>query len=115
MQSLVKCQLEPDSLIRADVTIVFSILYLATYAFMLLLFARFVLDWVQFFVHDWRPRGFLLIVAETVYSVTDPPLRALRSVLPPLTLGAVRLDLAFLILAMACSILLFVFRILASG
>ena len=39
-------------------------------------------------------------VLEIVYSVTDPPLRALRKIIPPLRLGSsgIALDLAFIVL-----------------
>jgi len=73
--------------------------------FLLLLFVRVVFDWVQVFARDWRPRGIALVVAEAVYTVTDPPLRALRRVIPPLSLGAIRLDMAFLVLVIICVIL----------
>ena len=68
------------------------------FLFFIILLGRLVLDWVQAFSRGWRPRGVLLIVAEVVYTITDPPLKALRRVIPPLTLGTVRLDLAFLVL-----------------
>ena len=48
----------------------------------------------------------MLVIAEAVYTVTDPPLRALRKVIPPLSLGAVRIDLAFLVLMLGVSILM---------
>ncbi|HEY5484846.1 MAG TPA: YggT family protein, partial [Propionibacteriaceae bacterium] len=54
----------------------------------------------------WRPRGVVLIVAEAVYTITDPPLRALRRLIPPLTLGSIRLDLAFMVLVFLCWLLL---------
>jgi YggT family protein len=73
--------------------------------FLLLLFVRVVFDWIQVFARDWRPRGLALVVAEAVYTVTDPPLRALRRVIPPLSLGAIRLDMAFLVLVIICVIL----------
>ncbi len=73
--------------------------------FLLLLFIRVVFDWVQVFARDWRPRGAALVVAEATYTVTDPPLRALRRVIPPLSLGTFRLDLAFLVLVIICVIL----------
>jgi YggT family protein len=88
------------------VTFVLGLLQLVVLAFVLVLLVRLVLDWVQYFARDWRPSGPALVVAEVVYSVTDPPLRALRRVIPPLTLGAVRLDLAFLVLMLGCSFLL---------
>ena len=74
--------------------------------FFLLLLVRLVFDWVQYFARDWRPRGVALVVAEATYSVTDPPLRAIRRVIPPLTLGSVRLDLAFTVLMLICWVLL---------
>ena len=73
--------------------------------FLLLLFVRVVFDWIQVFARDWRPKGIVLVVAEAVYTVTDPPLRALRRVIPPLSLGAIRLDMAFLVLVILCVIL----------
>ncbi|WP_426311582.1 YggT family protein [Cellulosimicrobium sp. E-16] len=72
--------------------------------YLLLLIGRLVFDWVQFFARDWRPRGVVLVIAEVIYSATDPPLRALRRLIPPLSLGQVRLDLAFIILFFAVTI-----------
>jgi YggT family protein len=88
------------------VRLITEILRLVVLAFFLLLLVRLVLDWVQFFVRDWRPSGPVLVVAEVTYSVTDPPLRFLRRLLPPLAIGTVRLDLAFLVLMLGCSFLL---------
>jgi YggT family protein len=68
------------------------------FLFFVVLIGRLVLDWVQAFARDWRPRGALLVAAEGIYTVTDPPLKALRRVIPPLRLGAMRLDLGFLVL-----------------
>ena len=79
---------------------------LVLYLFMIVLIGRLVLDWVQVLARSWRPRGPVLVVAEVVYSITDPPLRMLRRVIPPLTLGQVRLDLAFLVLLLAVSLAL---------
>lgn len=89
------------------------IAYWAVLIYFLLMFVRLVLDWVQVFARDWRPRGAALVVAEVTYTVTDPPLKAVRRVVPPLTLGQIRLDLAFLLVMVACSILLQVLSVLA--
>ncbi|WP_432502025.1 YggT family protein [Kineococcus arenarius] len=93
--------------------LVFSLLQLLVLLFFLCLIARLVLDWVQALSREWRPRGVVLVGAEAVYTVTDPPLKVLRRVLPPLRLGAVQLDLAFLVLAILCSILMSVFSALS--
>lgn len=87
-----------------------GLLYLVVLAFFLLLLVRLVLDWVQVFARDWRPTGVALVVAEVTYTVTDPPLRLLRRFLPPVGIGSIRLDLAFLVLALTCSVLLSILR-----
>ena len=86
--------------------LVAGIAYVIVLIFFVLLIVRLVIDWVQVFARDWRPRGVALVVAEATYTVTDPPLRAVRRVVPPLSLGSVRLDLAFVIVMLACSLLL---------
>ena len=65
--------------------------------FIALLWIRFVVDWVQIFARSWTPRGVLLVALEVVYSITDPPIKALRRVIPPLRIGNFALDLSFLI------------------
>jgi len=67
------------------------------------LICRLVLDWIQVLAREWQPRGPLLFFAEAVYTVTDPPLKFLRKLIPPLSLGSVRLDMGFLVLILAVS------------
>jgi YggT family protein len=75
-----------------------QIIILVLWIFLILLIGRLILDYVQMFARSWRPRGPLLVVAEAVYTITDPPLKALRRVIPPLKIGSVSLDLGFLVL-----------------
>lgn len=82
---------------------VFGVLYLALLIYVVILLLRLVFDWIQVFARDWRPRGVTLVVAEAAYTLTDPPLRALRRLIPPLRLGGVQLDLGFLVLMLACT------------
>lgn len=96
-------------------SLVFNLVYLVLWLFLLCLIVRLVFDWVQFFARDWRPRGVLLVIAEAVYTVTDPPLRFLRGLIPPLTLGQIRLDLAFLVLFIGTGILMRVAAFLAAS
>ncbi len=70
----------------------------------LILIGRLVFEYIRMFARDWRPTGFILLVAEFLYSVTDPPLRALRKLLPPLRLGGVQLDLSYIVLFIGISI-----------
>ena len=74
--------------------------------YIMVLIGRLIIDWIQVFARDWRPKGVMLVVAETVYTLTDPPLRALRKVVPPLRIGGVALDLAFLLLVVVLYVLL---------
>jgi YggT family protein len=83
-----------------------SVLGFVVFLFFIVLIGRLVLDWVQVFARDWRPRGVILVIAEVVYSITDPPLRALRKLIPPLTIGSFRLDLAFMVLFLITVILM---------
>nr|WP_275578548.1 YggT family protein [Yimella sp. NH-Cas1] len=83
-----------------------SVLATILYLYFIVLLARLVFDWIQVFAREWRPKGPVLVVAEGVYTLTDPPLKALRKVIPPLRLGQVRLDLAFLVLMLSVSLLL---------
>ena len=86
--------------------VVISALIFVVYLFFAALICRLVLDWVQVLAREWQPRGPVLVLAEGVYTVTDPPLKFLRRLIPPLSLGTVRLDLAFLVLMLAVSLTL---------
>jgi YggT family protein len=86
--------------------VVGQILHGLLWAFIALLWIRFVVDWVQVFARSWSPSGPLLVVLEVVYSVTDPPIKALRRVIPPIRLGSVALDLSFIIVLIAAYLLL---------
>ena len=66
--------------------------------YLYVLVARAVLSIVPLFAPDWRPKGVVLVLAEAVYTVTDPPLRALGRVVKPARLGTVSLDLGFILL-----------------
>lgn len=67
-------------------------------AFLALLYARLVLDVVQQVSRSFRPKGVAVVLFEAAYTVTDPPYKALRRVLPPLRVGTVAVDLAFIVL-----------------
>ncbi|MFP5348071.1 MAG: YggT family protein [Actinomycetes bacterium] len=93
----------------------FSILWLLATIYFVLLIGRLVLDWVQVFSREWTPRGVILVIAEIVYSATDPPLNALRRVIRPVRIGPIAIDLAFLIVFVGVVILRQVFGALAAS
>jgi YggT family protein len=88
------------------VHVVLQVLGFVVLVFFVFLIGRLVLDWIQAFARDWRPRGVVLVVAEAIYTVTDPPLKALRKVVPPLRIGQIAIDLAFMILFIVTLLLL---------
>lgn len=78
----------------------FAVLAILVYILIVLFMVRLVFDWVQMFARYWRPRGIALVMASFVYSVTDPPMNLARRYIKPLNLGAISLDLGFMILLM---------------
>ena len=86
---------------------------LLIYVFVLL--GRLVLGWIPVFNREWRPRGLGLVLAEVVYTVTDPPIRLFRRFIPPLRVGAVAIDFGFALTMLLCFILLSVTRTIAAG
>jgi YggT family protein len=81
-------------------------LYLVLNLFFILLLVRLVLSFVFQFARSYQPRGPMLVLCELTFSVTDPPYKALRAFLPPLRLGPIAVDLAFLILMVIVKILI---------
>ncbi|MET9327032.1 YggT family protein [Tsukamurella sp. NPDC003166] len=69
-----------------------------------LLTVRLVIELVKSFAREWFPKGIVAIVLEGVFTVTDPPLKALRKIIPTVPLGQVRLDLAFIVLFLLVAI-----------
>ena len=87
---------------------VLGVLRFFVFLYFLVLIGRVVFDWIRIFAKEWRPRGAALLVAEPIYTLTEPPLRALRKVVPPLRLGQVSVDLSFMVLFFIVYILLLV-------
>jgi YggT family protein len=88
------------------VTVVLELAYFVLLVFFILLIARLVFDYVMMFARSWRPSGVAAVGLEVVYSITDPPLKALRRVIPPLRLGNFSIDLGFMVLLFAVYLLM---------
>jgi YggT family protein len=76
----------------------FQILGFALFIFWLLLIARVVVEFIRSFSRDWRPTGITVVILEIIMSITDPPVKLLRRLIPQLTIGAVRFDLSIMVL-----------------
>ena len=81
-------------------------IYTVLFVFWLLLIARIVIEVVRSFARDWTPSGILVVFLEVVFTVTDPPVRVLRKIIPTVPLGGVRLDLSIMVLLLAVGILM---------
>nr|WP_218848358.1 YggT family protein [Microbacterium esteraromaticum] len=80
--------------------------------YILVLIARLVLDYIPLFNREWRPKGAGLVAAELVYTVTDPPIRFFRRLVPPLRLGTIALDFGFMLTMISVLILMSIVRAL---
>ena len=69
-----------------------------TWVAVLILLARFIIDWVQLLARSWRPTGVVAVLCEAIFTITDPPLRAIRGVIPPIRMGGAMLDLSPMVL-----------------
>ena len=92
--------------------IVKIVLTYVLYLYLLLLLGRLIFSWIQAFSRSWTPRGPVLVVAEAVFTATDPPLKFLSRFIPVLRLGSVALDLSFMVLFFAVLILIYLVPLL---
>lgn len=83
-----------------------SILHSVLQLFIITLIARLVLDYVQMFARNWRPKGIALVLSEFVFTVTEKPLVFVRKFVPPLRVGSVNIDLAFVLLFFGVQLLM---------
>jgi YggT family protein len=95
------------------VNLVLGLLIIVLWLYFILLIGRLILDYVQMFARSWRPHGPVLVLAEIVYTATDPPLRALRKIIPPLRIGSVSLDLSFLVLLILIQVMISILEAVA--
>ncbi len=81
------------------------VLYVILRVFVLVLIARIVIEMIQSFSRNFQPPRWFVLTAEPLFMITDPPVKALRRVIPPLRLGSVALDLSVIVLFILAQIL----------
>jgi YggT family protein len=86
-----------------DFLVALAVLALDIYWWVLII--RLIADLVMSFSRGWRPSGILVPLLEIVYTLTDPPLRFIRRFIPPLQLGGISLDFAFIVVLIGINIL----------
>ena len=92
------------------VSVIAGIVHLVLLIYIFVLFARLILDYIPLFNREWRPKGFGLVIAEAVYTVTDPPIRFFRRIIPPLRIGGLSLDFGFALTMFVVLILMAIVR-----
>jgi len=90
------------------VTIVRIVLTYVLTIYLLVLIGRLIFDMLQAYSRSWSPSGLLAMVAEIIYTATDPPLKFLRRYIRPVRLGSVALDLSYTVLFLVIIVLLWV-------
>jgi YggT family protein len=80
------------------VSIIAQVVYLLLNFLILFLAARVVLSITRQYARRWHPGRGAAATMELVWTVTDPPLKPLRRVIPPIRLGGASIDLSFLVL-----------------
>ena len=91
----------------SPIALIGGVAYVVLLVYFFALWARFILDLVQAFNASWRPHGVVLVLAEAAYTTTDPPIKAVRRVLPPLRVGQFALDFGFTIVMFGVIVLMY--------
>ena len=85
-----------------------TVAYFLLLVYFFALWARFLVDLVQAVSERWRPRGAVLVIAEASFTLTDPAIKAVRRVIPPLRVGGFALDFGFTVVMFAVLVLMYV-------
>jgi YggT family protein len=93
-------------------SIIGGIVELVLTLYVLVLIVRLVLEYIPLFNRSWRPKGAGLVAAEVVYTLTDPPIRFFRRLVPPLRIGTIALDFGFMLTMLSVLILMAIVRAL---
>ena len=89
-------------------SVLFWTVYIVLSIFILVMWVRLILDFVVNFNRGWRPSGFGLVLAEVVFTITDPPIKLVRRFVPPMRFGGVALDFAWTIVMLVAIVLSYV-------
>ncbi|WP_134324376.1 YggT family protein [Cumulibacter soli] len=81
-------------------------LHLLLFILVVLLWVRMVIEWVRIYARRWVPSGPAAIAIDGVYTVTDPPVKLVRRLIPPIAIGGARVDLGFMVLVLVLSLVL---------
>jgi len=86
------------------VSLIGTIAYLLLLLYFFVLWGRFIVDLVRGINRSWRPQGFVLVLVELVYTLTDPPVNFFRRIFPPLRVGPIAFDFGWSLTMLCCII-----------
>lgn len=90
------------------VSFIATFLYWGVWLFTIFLWARLVIDLIRSIRPGWRPGQVMLVISGVVFTVTDPPMRMVRRVIKPVSLGAVALDFGWTALMLAAIVVMYI-------
>ena len=76
----------------------------------LVLIVRIIIEMIQSFSRQFNPPRWFMVIAELLFVITDPPVKALRRIVPPMQMGGVALDLSVLVLFIILQLLQLIVR-----
>ncbi len=76
----------------------------------LVLIVRIIIELIQSFSRQFNPPRWFMVIAEPLFVITDPPVKALRRIVPPMQMGGVALDLSVLVLFIILQLLQLIVR-----
>ncbi len=82
-----------------------AILYALVRLYTLIVIVRLIIEMIQSFSRQFDPPRWFMVVAEFFFVVTDPPIKALRRIIPPIRMGGVALDVSVIVLFLVLMIL----------
>jgi YggT family protein len=88
------------------VNVFLDALHLALFILVVLLWVRMVIEWVRIYARRWVPSGPAAVAIDGVYTVTDPPVKLVRRLIPPIAIGGARVDVGFMVLVLVLSLVL---------
>lgn len=87
-----------------------TILLLILRIYSLMLIARLITEMIQSFSKQFRPPRWYAVVMEPIFVATDPPVKALRRLIPPLQTGGVGIDVSVIVLFIILAVLQLIVR-----
>ena len=76
----------------------------------LVLIVRIIIEMIQSFSRQFNPPRWFMVIAEPLFVITDPPVKALRRIVPHMQMGGVALDWSVLVLFIILQLLQLIVR-----